>query len=84
MFPPFSAPATFRSTSSSDPDDGIASWSIDFGDGTSTGEITGPLGEVSHTYPADGFYTVTLTVTDFAGQSTSESMVVGIDTDGFD
>ena len=43
---------SFRGTSSSDPDNDIASWSIDFGDGTSASGSwsTNPPTEVAHTY----------------------------------
>jgi len=81
---------SFRGTSSSDPDNDIASWSIDFGDGTSASGSwsADPPTEVSHTYSTFfsncvGFGTftsvcpVTLTVTDSAGQSDSDTMVMG-------
>lgn len=55
---------TFDGSGSTDPDDGIASWAWDFGDGTS-----GSGSAVSHTYPAGGAYPVQLTVTDVAGAS---------------
>lgn len=50
---------TLSGSGSSDPDGSIVGYRWDFGDGTTA---TGPT--VSHTYPADGSYTVTLTVTD--------------------
>ena len=66
---------SFRGTSSSDPDDDIASWSLDFGDGTSaSGDwSTNPPTAVAHTFVSD-VYTITLTVTDSAGQSDSDAM----------
>ena len=73
----------FRGTSSTDPDNDIASWSIDYSyDGTST--IAGPSGDWVTDPPADvlspdsleGIF-VTLTVTDSAGQSDSDLMVAG-------
>jgi hypothetical protein len=67
-----------RGTSSTDPDGDIVSWSIDFGDGAYTGPrdwATDPPAEVSHTYP-NSPVTVALTVTDSAGQSSSDSMIV--------
>ena len=80
---------SFRGTSSSDPDNDIASWSIDFGDGTSASGSwsTNPPAEVAHTYSASfsncvGFGAfaracpVKLTVTDSAGRSDSETMVM--------
>jgi PKD repeat protein len=49
-------------TSSIDPDDNIATYAWDFGDGYSaTGEV------VTHNYSDDGVYDVTLTVTDTGG-----------------
>ena len=43
---------TFRGTSSTDPDNDIVSWSLDFGDGTSVAGdwATNPPTEVSHEY----------------------------------
>ncbi|MEN8179651.1 MAG: PKD domain-containing protein, partial [Pseudomonadota bacterium] len=52
----------FDSTGSSDPDGTIVSYLWDFGDGA-TG--TGPM--PAHAYAADGTYTITLSVTDDAG-----------------
>jgi hypothetical protein len=74
----------FRGTSSSDPDNDITTWSIDFGDGTSaSGDWTSAPSEVAHTYPThhaapDGFWplTVTITVTDSAGSSDSDAMTL--------
>jgi PKD repeat protein len=56
----------FDGGGSSDPDDGIASYAWNFGDGSSplTLKSSSP---VPHTYPKAGSYTVTLTVTDNAG-----------------
>jgi hypothetical protein len=69
---------TFRGTGSSDPDGDIASWSLDFGDGTSVSGNwgTAPPTEVEHEYPREqayfGLFVITLTVTDSAGQSDSD------------
>jgi PKD domain len=78
---------SFRATGSTDPDDDIASWSIDFGDGTSTGGnwTTEPPAEVTHDYGQLGCVcTVVLAVTDFAGHSSSDQMLVDLDNDGLD
>jgi hypothetical protein len=74
----------FRGTSSTDPDNDITSWSIDFSyDGTSTiggtsGDwITDPPADVLSPDSQEGIF-VTLTVTDSAGQTDSDRMVAGV------
>lgn len=64
---------------STDSDGIIVGWSWDFGDG-STSTVQNP----SHTYAADGTYTVTLTVTDDQGAtgSSSQDLSVCLDSDG--
>ena len=58
---------------STDSDGSIVSWAWDFGDGgTSTAQ------NPSHTYGADGTYTVSLTVTDDAGATDSASQDVTV------
>jgi PKD repeat protein len=66
-----------QGTSSSDPDNDIASWSLDFGDGASASGSwsTNPPTEVTHAY-LPGQYAVTLTVTDSAGRSDSDAMLM--------
>jgi len=65
---PVPAPATtdsrFQGGPSNDPDGGIATWTWDFGDGTTASGDT-----VTHAYAAAGEYTVQLTVTDNEGCS---------------
>src|SRR5262245_56280983 len=64
---------TFRGIGSSDPDGDLASWTLDFGDGTSVSGTWGaPPTEVVHDYVAGIFGVVTLTVTDSAGHSDSD------------
>jgi hypothetical protein len=68
---------SFRGTSSSDPDNDIATWSLTFGDGASASGDWGtkpPMG-VTHTY-LPGVYVVTLTVTDSGGQSASDAILM--------
>jgi hypothetical protein len=81
---------TFRGTGSSDPDGDLASWSLDFGNGTSvSGTWSSPPAEVTHAYPpffagCTGVFNgipniclVTLTVTDSAGQSATDTLPMG-------
>jgi hypothetical protein len=74
---------TFRGTSSTDPDNDIASWSLDFGDGTSvTGDgTTDPPTEISHEYldrhcPTCFRGPAILTITDSAGQTDANAQLV--------
>ena len=71
---------TYRGTSSTDQNDDIVSWSIDFGDGSSVGGdwATNPPSEVSHEYlihycPTCTREPATLTVTDSAGHTSSNA-----------
>jgi PKD repeat protein len=68
--------ATFDGRGSSDPDGPIASYSWNFGDSTPAGSGAQP----SHTYATAGTYDVTLTVTDGANATDTETAQV-TDTD---
>ncbi len=63
----------FDGSASSDPDGTIVAWEWDFGDGT-----TGSGVVVNHAFPADGTYTVTLTVRDDDGATDSVSHTVQV------
>jgi PKD repeat protein len=62
---------TFNGSGSRDSDGTIGSYVWNFGDGTTGSGLT-----VSHTYPAGGQYTVTLTVTDNLGSSNTQGQTV--------
>jgi hypothetical protein len=71
----------FRGTNSTDPDNNITTWSIDFGDSTSTGDqsFTGnPPTSVTHTYGGTSTYTVVLTVTDAGGLTSTDTLTIEI------
>ncbi len=73
-------PVTFRAGASagagSANGSGVATWSLDFGDGTpaATGEGAIPA-ELAHTYPA-GVYTARLTLSDTLGHSAADTRVI--------
>jgi PKD repeat protein len=62
-------------TASSDPDGTIRSYAWDFGDGT---PLDTSSATTSHTYTADGNYTIKLTVTDNDGLTGSATHPVGV------
>jgi len=64
-------PVAFSSAGSSDPDDSIASYEWDFGDGSAPSSAANP----SHTYVL-GSYTATLTLTDQEGLTSSKQVNV--------
>src|SRR3954453_7851202 len=69
---------TADATGSFDSDDGIASYSFDWGDGW---QPTGPQSTLtaSHTYRKGGSWTVTLKVTDVGGNASTATQVVTVD-----
>ncbi|WP_340105377.1 S8 family serine peptidase [Rhodohalobacter sp. 8-1] len=69
----------FDGSGSTDSDGSISSYSWDFGDGNTASGST-----VSHSYGADGTYTVTLMVTDNEGSSGSDSQDVTVSTSSGD
>jgi hypothetical protein len=75
---PCSYTVTLRGIGSRDPDGDIASWSLDFGDGTSVnGAWSAPPTALSHNYAVGNSgcsCVITLTVTDSVGQSHSDSI----------
>lgn len=64
---------TVDASGSSDSDGSIVSYEWDFGDGSTASGMT-----ATHTYAADGTYTIKLTVTDNDGLTDSESKVVEV------
>ena len=66
-------PLTFDGTGSSDPDGTIVAYDWDFGDGN-----TGTDATPTHTYIADGTYNVSLTVTDDAGETGTDTSTATI------
>lgn len=64
---------SFNGSASSDPDGSVAAYDWNFGDG-----MTGSGATPAHAYSANGNYTVTLTVTDDAGATTSATTTVSI------
>jgi PKD repeat protein len=70
---------TFDGSASSDPGGGsIASWSLDFGDGSSTGVVSGPVSSaITHTYTSPcSPCTATLTVTDNQGAQDTDTQTI--------
>jgi len=69
---PLRGPTTF-SDRSTDGDGTIASRTWNFGDGT-----TSTVKNLQHTYPHPGMYTVTLTVTDDGGLTSSKNVTIRV------
>ena len=63
----------FDASASTDPDDNIASYLFDFGDGQNSGLVNTPM--VNHTYAKDGKFTVKLTVRDDEGQPANSTPI---------
>jgi len=74
------APQTFvfDISGSWDPDGEIASFTLDFGDGSDPVEGTDPSETVSHLYEGAGMYIIKLTVIDKYGKSDTISFVFGL------
>jgi PKD repeat protein len=67
----------FSAAASTDNASGIASYSWNFGDGT-TETVNETVLSVSHVYRAAGTYNVSLNVTDFAGNSKTQTQTITI------
>jgi type IV pilus assembly protein PilY1 len=67
-------PLTVNFSDTSSADDGIVSWSWNFGDGVSSLEHQNP----AHTYTRDGTYKVTLTVEDADGDMHSSTVAITV------
>jgi hypothetical protein len=71
----------FRGTNSSDPDGNITSWTLDFGDGSPVSEGSWPMPNQTHVYAqsaASAAYSVTLTITDAGGLTSSDSSEITV------
>jgi phospholipase C len=70
---------TFDGSQSNAPGDTIASWTLDYGDGTTPDSGTGqPPSSISHTYTQAGAFQATLTVTDTTGDSGNTGVAVNV------
>jgi hypothetical protein len=67
---------TFDASASSDPDSDPLTYAWDFGDGSDTTGVTGAV--VTHQFPADGSYPVTVTVQDPAGSTGMASRTIKV------
>lgn len=67
--------ASFDASESTD-DNGIVAYTFDFGDGSEP--VTGEQNASSHVYPLAGSFTAVLTVTDTAGQTASDEVLVRV------
>jgi phospholipase C len=71
-------PVRFNATGSSDPDDGISAWELDFGDGQSTSGVGPPTSPVVHTYTDAGSYEATITVHDPSGNAAQAKRSINV------
>ena len=70
---------SFSTAGSRDPEGPLASWTLDFGDGTPAATGTGdPPATVAHTYATAGTFTATLTVRDKAGATASATVTTTV------
>lgn len=70
---------SFSTAGSGDRDGPLASWTLDFGDGTPAATGTGdPPATVAHTYATAGTFTATLTVRDRAGAMASATVATSV------
>ncbi|MCG3116672.1 MAG: PKD domain-containing protein [Candidatus Manganitrophus sp. SA1] len=68
---------SFNASASSDPDGSIATFSWNFGDGTTGSGVT-----TGHTYQNSGTFTATLTVTDNSGAQNSTTRTISVQSTG--
>ncbi|WDT74348.1 MAG: PKD domain-containing protein [Candidatus Manganitrophus sp.] len=68
---------SFNASASSDPDGSIATFSWNFGDGTTGSGVT-----TGHTYQTAGTFTATLTVTDNGGAQNSTTRTISVQSTG--
>jgi PKD repeat protein len=72
------SPVSFNGAGSTDPQGTIADYSWTFGDSTPVVD-SGNSATTSHTYSARGHYSVTLTITNIYGQTSSSTQILTVD-----
>jgi phospholipase C len=70
--------AVFDGSTSSDANSPIASWTLNFGDGSSTNGTGTPPAGISHTYTTAGSYTADLHIVDQANATADDTIVVNV------